>query len=117
MTCEKCKMSFKNLDKKICFNCKNGLELINHRKVIGIRDKFSKEGLLYGIYHGQKSSAQRRRHPLPTYSLFALIEWCMNQKTYHKLFEAWEKSGYKHELVPSINRLDESKSYSFDNIE
>lgn len=47
----------------------------------------------------------------------AFYKWALADNTFHKLFEAWEKSGYSRKLSPSINRIDSSKGYDFDNIE
>lgn len=119
MRCTKCLLKFKNLKgRTTCFNCENGLELYcNDNYYSASRDRRTQEGLLYSIYQGQKSSSRKRGHVGPLYSLVDLIEWCMNQEIYHELFGAWQNSNYLHELVPSINRLDETTGYSFDNIE
>jgi hypothetical protein len=36
---------------------------------------------------------------------------------FHYLYDNWAKSGYKKELSPSFDRLDDYKSYTFDNIQ
>ena len=118
-------MNFKNLKGKKCFNCIEGLVLqSSHIKERIVEDlsqysnnRYTKKGLLYGIYTGQKSSSKKRGHLPPSYTLGALIQWCISQKHYSTLFNVWENSNYLHELVPSINRLDETKGYSLDNIE
>jgi hypothetical protein len=117
MQCEKCRVNFKGLDKDICFNCEAGLIVITKEKVVYNRDRKTKDGFLYHTFHSQKSSCKRREMEQPHYTLFELIEWCLSQKIYHRLFEEWVNSDFAHDYVPSINRLDESKTYMFDNIE
>jgi hypothetical protein len=76
-----------------------------------------KEKLISAIYTAQKSISKTRGYNPPNYSLKELTEWLLSQKMFDKIYTEWEKSGFKRKLRPSCDRLDESKGYSFDNIQ
>ena len=76
----------------------------------------TKKGLVSQIRGTQVSNSKRRGHPKPTYTTNELYEELMASTLFHKLFDAWEQSDFDHNLVPSIDRLDDYKPYSFDNI-
>jgi hypothetical protein len=73
-------------------------------------------GHLRSIYSKQKHSSIKRGHPQPTYTFEELKEWFISQPNFKKLWKAWKNSGYNTQLSPSVDRLDDSKGYSFDNI-
>lgn len=77
----------------------------------------TKHGLATKIYRTQKKASTKRGHPQPTYSLNELREWMLSQETYHKLHAEWVASGYDKMKVPSCDRLNDYKGYSFDNIQ
>ena len=81
------------------------------------RSRRTKTGLIRRIYSSQKQSSRRRIHPLPTYSIDELIDWSLNNEKFNKIYNEWVNSGYKKELLPSIDRLDDYIGYSFDNIQ
>ena len=68
-------------------------------------------------YQGMKARAKKRKMNPPTFTKTELISWVLNQPNFNQLWKNWEESNYNTLLSPSINRLDNSKSYSFDNIE
>ena len=76
----------------------------------------TKKGLVSQIRATQVSTSKRRGHPIPTYTSKELYEELMGSTLFHELFDAWEQSDFDHNLVPSIDRLDDYKPYSFDNI-
>lgn len=75
------------------------------------------KGLTSCIYQRQKRSSKKRDHQKPSYTLDELREWIKKQKNFLQLFKEWEKSNYDTFKKPSIDRLDNSKGYNFDNIE
>lgn len=77
----------------------------------------NKEMLPRYIYKHQVRNSKQRGHNAPEYTLEEFTKWIYNQNNFNILFENWEKSGYKKELIPSCDRLENSKGYSFDNIE
>lgn len=76
----------------------------------------SGKGLTSRIYNNQKLSCKKRNHEPPNYSLEEFREWFFDQENFNKIYDSWVISGFSKELVPSVDRLDDSKSYSFDNI-
>ena len=78
--------------------------------------KRSLRGLPKVIYKNQLRSSTDRGHLPPSYTLNELIDWLMNKPEYLMLHKEWEKSGYLKSKVPSCDRLDDYKPYSFDNL-
>lgn len=74
-------------------------------------------GLTVEMYKHQKQSSKRRRMAPPAYSRSWFTNWVTTQPNFNKLYEAWKVSGYKKELVPSVDRLDDNKPYAPDNIQ
>lgn len=76
----------------------------------------SVKGLITRIYANQRESCRSRKHQYPSYSKNELSDFLLSNKTFLSLFVDWASSGYKKNLAPSLDRIDESKTYSFDNI-
>lgn len=76
----------------------------------------TKEGLCYSIYKQQKGSSKYRGYEYPNYTRDELKQWILNHKDFDILYENWVNSNYNVDLTPSVDRLDDYKSYSFDNI-
>jgi len=74
------------------------------------------DGLIYTIYFNQRRNCKERKHEMPTYSLDWLKEWVKSQSNFKELFNNWVNSDYDKYLVPSVDRLDDYKSYSPTNI-
>lgn len=57
-------------------------------------------------------------HQLPdiAYSKEEFVAWLMSQPNQPQLWQDWEQSGYSRWLAPSVDRLDDYKGYSLDNI-
>lgn len=119
----------------LCYVCKNGKTAIEMRfsknskgeKIcknlcIACDNKRRKDftrtinGLVCQMYRCNIKNSQRRGHIPPKYSKKELFEWVINQPHFVALYENWKESGYKKDLIPSIDRLDDFKGYSFDNI-
>lgn len=79
--------------------------------------KKTKQGLCDSIYYIQTSNCRKRNYNQPEYSREEITKWLLNQNLFHRLFKTWEESGYKKLLIPSIDRKDDYKSYTFDNIQ
>ena len=63
----------------------------------------------------QVNSSKARGHQPPAYTRRELYEWALGQGLLD-LVEMWKLSGYQKDLTPSVDRLDDSKGYTFDNI-
>ena len=77
----------------------------------------TKKGVISGIYRNQTRSSKQRNMDLPDYTNEQLQLWCLEQPIFHKLFKKWEKSNYYKDLKPSVDRLDDYKPYTFDNVQ
>lgn len=77
----------------------------------------SMKGLVAAIYDGENGSSKRRSHPKPEYSQADLCEFIFNNPKFYELYDEWVASGYKKNKKPSIDRIDDSKHYSLDNIQ
>ena len=119
---------------KVCTKCKKSKDITRFTRHKHSKDGLSswckecsnsrlkaatrtKSGFVGKMYNDQRSSCKRRGHDLPEYTKKELLEWLMGQELYHELFDIWVESGYKKILAPSVDRLDDYKTYSFDNIQ
>jgi len=87
--------------------CKECILRINRTKI----------GKIQSIYYNQVESSKRRKHAPPSYNKQELIDWCIAQPLYHKLHEAWAHSKYNKWLSPSCDRINDSKPYTFNNLQ
>lgn len=79
--------------------------------------RYTKKGLFTDLYTGTRSSSKKRGHPEPAYNKLELVQWLEAQPRLTLLYEAWAASGYDRKLKPSIDRLDNTKPYVFDNMQ
>jgi len=76
----------------------------------------TKNGLIIKMYSAQKTRVKLKRLKI-SYTIEELKKWILKQPNFDKLFNEWIKSGYEKMLIPSIDRLNDYKGYSFDNIQ
>jgi hypothetical protein len=43
--------------------------------------------------------------------------WALGCAEFHKLYAAWESSGFLRDLCPSVDRIDSSLGYTLDNVQ
>jgi len=85
--------------------------------------KLSKEhrhtfnGWLSEVWGSMRRQCRKRGHALPTFTKKELGEWVQKQNRCRTLFDTWKCAGYGTDFRPSIDRLDNLKSYSFDNVQ
>ncbi len=114
--CTKCKVESNNFGPQK--ETRDGL----HSQCRLCRNKQNKEhsrtkfGLVTKIYLRQKRSSKHRKHEMPSYTKTSLMSWLFAQKLFHDLYKNWKISGYKKSHTPSIDRLNNDKGYSFNNI-
>ena len=75
------------------------------------------KGMTYRIYYDQCYSSKTRGHTPPTYTKEELYTWITSQPGFNLLYQAWVDSNYTSDFKPSCDRLDNSKGYTFDNLE
>ena len=77
----------------------------------------SVKGILAVLYAGAVQKSKRRNHVPPEYSLEEFRAKYETDTAFLALYNTWVKSNYATMLKPSIDRLDNTKPYSFDNIQ
>jgi len=77
----------------------------------------TKKGIVSKFYYQQRANSIKRGHIPPSYSIQELREWVFKQKDFELLYTNWVNSGYETMKKPSIDRLDDSIGYAFDNIQ
>lgn len=97
-----------------CKSCTKS-DVKDNSKKVGNKYRFSFKGVLGEIYDTQKRHNKLRGHGEMPYSKAELKEWCIGNG-FNELFDNWSKSGNKSYLKPSVDRIDDNKGYSFDNI-
>lgn len=45
------------------------------------------------------------------------LKWILVNNDYIRIFNEWEKSNFNRKLCPTVDRIDNNKDYSFDNIQ
>lgn len=54
---------------------------------------------------------------MPDYSLEELRKWMLAQPNFESLYQAWISTGFNKMQKPSVDRIDDYKPYSLDNIQ
>jgi len=75
------------------------------------------KGLIKKIYFKQIEGAKLRNQPIPNYTLSEFNYWFISQPNLKKIYNNWVKNEYKKDLRPSVDRLNNYKSYTFDNLQ
>jgi len=91
-----------------CNSCQAHYDLNRKRSLVGKAKT---------IYDNQLTRSKKRKHKPPTYTKDEFIEYCLNSEKFLKLHKDWVISDYNKWLAPSIDRKDDYKGYSFDNIQ
>jgi hypothetical protein len=121
---------------KVCFKCKNEKQLdeFYKHKQMGdghlnkckectkkdtkeneVRYDLTEKGVIRVIYKTQTANSKKRGMNKPSYTKQELKEWLyINNFKYY--YDNYVKSGYKKEFKPSVDRVNDFKHYTFDNI-
>ncbi len=78
--------------------------------------QWSKKELIERLFHDQVKHSKARGHLPPEYTKEQLVDLIMNDPEYDTLYNTWVANGLLSDDKPSIDRLDDKKGYSFDNI-
>lgn len=69
------------------------------------------------MYGGMRRNAKQRNHSLPNFTNEEFKFWLLGQEYFHKLYDNWVASGYRKDVKPSIDRINDDISYVFSNME
>ena len=122
MEIKRCKDCLKNKNLDLFYNCSSNIDgkqgrckkCSENKRKEKYRDK--KERIKV-IYRQQVSRCKAKWWPPPKYSKKELIERCLSNEDYHKIYENRASCWYAKDMVPSIDRLNDYETYSFDNIQ
>ena len=116
--CTKCKIVKKHKEFSIRKNSKDGLtpKCKTCKNIYNTAYRHSVDGLIAVMHGHQVSTSVHRGHTPPNYSRKELVVWVKSQESFMELYNKWCKSGYKKSMVPSCDRIDDYKPYTFDNI-
>lgn len=108
---EKCKARDKRYREK---NVERYREMHTER---GRNRRSSVKGLVSQIYGTQKYNQRERGHGTMPYTQEELFDWFVSQPHHLDLMNDYIESGLDKNKVPSVDRLDNTKGYSLDNIQ
>ncbi len=77
----------------------------------------SYDGICARIYSCQKRACKVRVMDEPSYTKEEFINWLKSNKIFNELYKLWVLSDFDKKQKPSVDRLDDYKTYSFDNIQ
>lgn len=75
----------------------------------------TEKGVIRVIYKSQNANSKRRGHPKPSYCKDWFTNW-LYDNGFKLLYDNWVSSGYLKDFKPSVDRLDDYKPYTKDNI-
>jgi hypothetical protein len=90
-----------------CKSCRSNINQNSYRKLI--------PSLKYKYKRMRQNSVNRKHNP-PEFTYDELYEYAISNG-YIELHQNWIDNEYDKKLNPSFDRLDNTKGYSFDNIE
>tara|TARA_R110002012_G_C11435684_1_gene589955 strand:- start:51 stop:638 length:588 start_codon:yes stop_codon:yes gene_type:complete len=82
---------------------------------VGNKYIFSERGVITTIYATQKGNNRNRGHGDMPYTKKELKEWLYNNG-FKEYYDKWSSKGHNKDDKPSIDRVDDHKGYSLDNI-
>ncbi len=75
----------------------------------------TEKGVVRVIYKTQVRNSKVRKMELPSYTKQELKEW-LYKNNFKSLYDNWVSSSFDKSKKPSVDRLDDFKPYSFENI-
>jgi len=114
---------------KICTRCKKDKPLAEFHfdkkgkfgrhsscKVCAKHRRRTERAVIMHIFAHQKDASIRKGYSLPSYSREELTEW-LYENDFKLLYENWVQSDYNKDLYPSVDRINNYKSYNINNIQ
>ena len=127
-------MLFYFISMKVCNKCKEEKELIYFGKRTSNKDGLrnsckncealektlydrTKKGKLRIIYFNQVHNSISKGNEEPNYTRKEFVDKYLNDLDFERHYYSWVISSYCKKYSPSFDRVDDYKSYSFDNIQ
>lgn len=79
--------------------------------------KRTMKGVLTTLYAGSVQKSKRRGHAAPSYTSEEFLNKYLTDITFLHIYQNWAIEGFHTMLKPSIDRLDNTKPYTWDNIQ
>lgn len=76
----------------------------------------SKHGVINQMYSSSISRTKKKGFTPVSFTKGELEKWVYSNKEFHTLYDEWVLEDYPTALKPSLDRLDDYKGYSLDNI-
>ncbi len=76
----------------------------------------SKQGVINQMYSGCISRTKKKGFSPVPFTKVELEQWVYSNKEFHALYDEWVMNNYPTNLKPSLDRLNDYKGYSLDNI-
>ena len=86
------------------------------RKISADKLMYTRDGLIFLLYSGQKARSKRRNHKPPSYTEADLSIWIKNQRNFEGLYLNWVESGFDRWEKPSVDRRDDYQPYTISNL-
>lgn len=77
----------------------------------------TKRGRLIQMYNDQLKNSKVRGYDMPVYTRDEFIDYMLNSDKFNKIYENWENSNFNQNLSPSVDRIDEYSTYTYENIQ
>lgn len=77
----------------------------------------SLKGIAIHTHYRQRIESKIRGHNPPEYTRHELEQWFRDNKDWDRLYKQWVDSGFSRWYSVSVDRIDDYKTYSFDNIQ
>lgn len=74
------------------------------------------KGLTANLYAKILERSRRNNRDNAQFNLGEFREW-LSQTDIHRLYGRWQRSGYKTDRRPSVDRIDPLRGYTFDNMQ
>ena len=75
------------------------------------------EGFVVMLHKSQRANSRGRGHPAPTYNAKELANWFISHPKFFDMWDEWDLGNRQKHMKPSVDRIDNTKGYSFDNIQ
>lgn len=121
------------METKQCNKCNEKVELSLFRKdnknndglsgqckkclsILELEARRTKSAVIRRIYNAQVERSKIKMLDKPSYSRQELENWLLDDWIFNLLFDNWKNTGFKKDMKPSTDRLNDYIGYTFENI-